>query len=535
MKKRILSIVLVVALLLSFAPACVFADSKARTTITEEAIATKLKGLSLFKGTSDTEFDLNRAPSRIEALVIMLRLLGKESEILAGSFKHPFNDVPKWANNYVGYAYQNGLTNGISATEFGTSNATAAQFVTFVLRAMGYQDGTGKDFNWRDPFTLAKSLGVVTDPVVIDEGFLRADCASISWNALFGKMKDSATTLAEKLIADGVFTKAKFEEAKLGEIVSDPKKDDIPHYNEMLKAYGMRDMKWHDNPKTDLEWTENFLISYLKGDWEYDTKTIKAPKNVKWSASLGDYGALGTVYAALVGEWLDCYLCYAYAGNDNKFYITTDGQPPVYTKEELASHVIETYLMAELVKAQFEESSYNKNFTTQRELAEAYAEFLTRYYYSLGWQPYAPTSAEKKYIAEHPGSTFLDFYNYVAHHPEYSICYMETDGAYPLLKNLAGDCGSHASLFNILMNLNGIEAYGLNGATIYGEVHVVSYLVLDGKTCLCDWLNYLGVCDLNDAESKLEFRPLRDSMKKTEFARFKDEALCLKEYKGIYY
>lgn len=53
--------------------------------------------MNLFKGVSDTNFDLGRAPSRIEALVIMLRLMGKEAEILAGEYQHPFTDVPSWA------------------------------------------------------------------------------------------------------------------------------------------------------------------------------------------------------------------------------------------------------------------------------------------------------------------------------------------------------------------------------------------------------------------------------------------------------
>lgn len=178
---------------------------EARDYTAAEKAATDLKSLGLFKGVSDTDFDLDRAPTRVEALVMLIRLLGQEKTALEGEFKHPFTDVPSWADKYIGYAYDSKLTNGISATEFGTSDASAAMYLTFVLRALDYSDAEGADFTWDAPFELAEKIGILTDEVNTEE-FFRADVALVSFNALGAKIKDSELTLADVLILLNVFT-----------------------------------------------------------------------------------------------------------------------------------------------------------------------------------------------------------------------------------------------------------------------------------------------------------------------------------------
>jgi len=177
---------------------------------TAEDMAEVLKELGLFKGVSDTDFDLDRAPTRVEAVVMLIRLLGKEAEALEGEWSHPFTDVPKWADSYIGYAFENGLTNGISKTEFGVSDASAAMYLTFVLRALEYSDKDG-DFTWDAPFELAKEVGLLRDNINIDE-FFRADVAMVSYHALAADIKDSFLGLAEKLMEDDVIDPEDFDE-----------------------------------------------------------------------------------------------------------------------------------------------------------------------------------------------------------------------------------------------------------------------------------------------------------------------------------
>ncbi len=208
MKKRVISVVLCLVLCISSLPYTTAAAS-VRNTSYEEELASDLKALGLFQGVSETDFDLDREPSRTEALVMLIRVLGKEEEALNGAWEHPFTDVAGWADPYVGYAYENGLTNGVSDTQFGAGTASAAMYLTFVLRALGYSDTDNRDFTWDNPYTLARQIGILPDCVHTSD-FWRADVVVVSYAALPVTVNGTTETLAEKLIAAGVFTQAQY-------------------------------------------------------------------------------------------------------------------------------------------------------------------------------------------------------------------------------------------------------------------------------------------------------------------------------------
>lgn len=200
--RKVTCLLLCAFLCFTVMPAVSFA---ARDVSYAEKLAQDLKNLGLFQGVSNTDFALNRAPTRIEALIMLIRLLGLDSHAKNSTDSHPFSDVPAWANSYVGYAYGKGLTNGTSATTFGTDNATAQMYLTFVLRALGYSDANGKDFLWNNPYGLSQETGIL--PEVVDrQNFLRADVVLVSYAALSAYIKDSAQSLAQKLITENVFT-----------------------------------------------------------------------------------------------------------------------------------------------------------------------------------------------------------------------------------------------------------------------------------------------------------------------------------------
>ena len=144
--KRFLALCLCLCMIFGLTPA-VYA---ARDVSYAQTLAQDLKDLGLFRGVSETDFALSRPATRTEALVMLLRLLGQENQALSFEGTHPFTDVPGWADRYVAYAWENGLTNGVSATTFGTSDATCQMYATFLLRALGYNDARG-DFTWNDP------------------------------------------------------------------------------------------------------------------------------------------------------------------------------------------------------------------------------------------------------------------------------------------------------------------------------------------------------------------------------------------------
>ena len=98
----------------------------------------------------------------LQAVTMLVRLLGKEAEAKAGTWTVPFSDLADWARPYVGYAYANGLTNGLSAERFGSDDkVTANQHLTFILRALGYS--SERDFQW-DKAVGGKSTAFVLPP-----------------------------------------------------------------------------------------------------------------------------------------------------------------------------------------------------------------------------------------------------------------------------------------------------------------------------------------------------------------------------------
>lgn len=172
-----------------------------------EAQAQMLYDLGLFKGT-DKGFALEKSMTRAEASAMLTRLLGAEKTALAGNWKHPFTDVPQWADKYVGWLYQNGLTKGVSATLYGSQrNVTCDQYCIFLTRAHLDADSyQGTAFVDNDEVRQ-------TD----EEGFIRGDAVSLSARLLstnYAKNGDeSDRSVAEKLIDDGVFTVEQFKNA----------------------------------------------------------------------------------------------------------------------------------------------------------------------------------------------------------------------------------------------------------------------------------------------------------------------------------
>jgi hypothetical protein len=164
-----------------------------------------LNKLGLFLGTGGG-YELERAPMRSEAAVMLVRLLGKEPEVKAGTYTHPFKDVPAWADKYVGYLYQNGLTKGTSATTFEpTLQCDWTMYSVFVLRSLGYTEANGS-FVYSGAVAFAESLGLLLSGDA-DDTFLRDDMVAESYAALFTPQKNSGVLLA-KLVSDGAVTNA---------------------------------------------------------------------------------------------------------------------------------------------------------------------------------------------------------------------------------------------------------------------------------------------------------------------------------------
>ena len=230
--KKIISLLLVVCLL---ATCCtVFADEPeetevaqatetAQTTqaaqtsskVSEEAqrAADALFLLGLFKGT-DKGYELDKPLTREQGVTMLIRAMGNESKAAGSASKCIFDDVYDWAKGYVGFAYENGITKGISETKFGYGNPlTDAMFLTMLLRALGYEEGEGKEFQWEKPYELAKKIGLI-DYTEEDKEFLRGDMVVIIYRLLNCIFKGKDNTVASELMNNSVFKSEDYENAK---------------------------------------------------------------------------------------------------------------------------------------------------------------------------------------------------------------------------------------------------------------------------------------------------------------------------------
>lgn len=177
----------------------------ASTSTDYNALAGALAEMGLFRGTGTaygSGYDLEKIPTRIEGLVMFLRLIGEEEAALAYTGSNPFGDVPAWADRYVAYAYGKGYTTGVSETAFAPERTMgASEYVIFLLRVLGYSEtGERPDFTWQTALSKARDLGVLTSGEYTlltgeDTTFCRAHLAYLSYFVLDAQRKAGGTLL----------------------------------------------------------------------------------------------------------------------------------------------------------------------------------------------------------------------------------------------------------------------------------------------------------------------------------------------------
>ena len=103
----------------------------------EEAIAV-MQAVGVMVGDTNGKFNPDQKVTRGEMAVVMANLLNLKVNDFVNA-KLPFTDVPEWAKAYVAACYADGITAGISATQFGFNyEVTAAQAGLMMMKALGY-------------------------------------------------------------------------------------------------------------------------------------------------------------------------------------------------------------------------------------------------------------------------------------------------------------------------------------------------------------------------------------------------------------
>lgn len=270
--------------------------------------ADSLHEMGLFQGTQNG-YDLDRTPTRAEAAVMLVRLLGKEAEAKALTYTAPFTDLKGWEKPYVQYLYSNGLANGTNQTTFHpTGKCTAQMYAVFLLRALGYSDTA--DFSYANAIETAREQGIYDTGIINVQNFLRDDAAAASYTALSVSPKNSEGTLLDQLVSENAITEAdaksyqnlfstyaQYREATAG-------MDALLHYS-VNSEFASPAAVTHDGRTVmQVQTSETTVFDREKNELLTDRKmTLSAPNTSDKQLLTQSYLSDGALYHKLNGSW----------------------------------------------------------------------------------------------------------------------------------------------------------------------------------------------------------------------------------------
>lgn len=203
--KGLIAVTIVIAALVTTSvPVFAFSQNESRSVENFFIDAQLLKG-------DGTGYGLEKSASRLEGIIILIRLMGKETEAQGlKSLPCQFTDVPDWAKGYVNYAYAENISKGVSDTRFGVNDKmTAYQYNTLLLRVLGYNDSWG-DFRWDDSVDKAEELSILPEDMArkytLSRGYTKGDLMETSFCYLEASFKDQEQTLIDRLIETDVIS-----------------------------------------------------------------------------------------------------------------------------------------------------------------------------------------------------------------------------------------------------------------------------------------------------------------------------------------
>ena len=270
--------------------------------------ADSLHEMGLFQGTQNG-YDLDRTPTRAEAAVMLVRLLGKEDEAKALTYTAPFTDLKGWEKPYVQYLYSNGLANGTNRTTFNpTGKCTAQMYAVFLLRALGYSDTA--DFSYANAIETAREQGIYDTGIINVQNFLRDDAAAASYTVLSVSPKNSEGTLLDQLVSENAITEAdakryqslfssyaQYREATAG-------MDGLLHYS-VNSEFASPAAVTHDGRTVmQVQTSETTVFDREKNELLTDRKmTLSAPNTSNKQLLTQSYLSDGALYHKLNGSW----------------------------------------------------------------------------------------------------------------------------------------------------------------------------------------------------------------------------------------
>lgn len=270
--------------------------------------ADSLHEMGLFQGTQNG-YDLDRTPTRAEASVMLVRLLGKEAEAKTLTYTAPFTDLKGWEKPYVQYLYSNGLANGTNRTTFNpTGKCTAQMYAVSLLRALGYSDTA--DFSYANAIETAREQGIYDTGIINVQNFLRDDAAAASYTVLSVSPKNSEGTLLDQLVSENAITEAdakryqslfssyaQYREATAG-------MDALLHYSVNSEFASPVAVTRDGRTVMQVQTSETTVFDREKNELLTDRKmTLSAPNTSDKQLLTQSYLSDGALYHKLNGSW----------------------------------------------------------------------------------------------------------------------------------------------------------------------------------------------------------------------------------------
>ena len=206
--KRALSLLLSSAMVLGMMVMGSSAASYTDVTSKENVEAIEvLKAVGVMTGDQNGKFNPDKQVTRAEMAVVMANLLDLKVEDFKGA-SLPFTDVPEWAVPYVAACYADGITAGISATQYGSNNSvTTAQAALMMMKALGYFQ-LSKDFgsDWQVATVKQGSKIDLFDGIVAgaSTAMTRNDVAQLTLNTLESTMVETDGTNTTITLPGGI-------------------------------------------------------------------------------------------------------------------------------------------------------------------------------------------------------------------------------------------------------------------------------------------------------------------------------------------
>jgi len=190
-------------------PDCFTSKITVGTDLDENDAAMRLYYLGMLTGSGSKpgggiEFSLSKGLTRVESAVFAVRLLGAEPEATRIHYAHPFEDVPDWASDYVGYLYRCGLLNDLAkAGSFGPGTSESIdRFMSYMLYALGYD--MRYDMTPAEAAEAARSINLcVTEK---DAPLTRGGAVCAMYNTLRTTMKNSERVFSDILVESGAIS-----------------------------------------------------------------------------------------------------------------------------------------------------------------------------------------------------------------------------------------------------------------------------------------------------------------------------------------